>query len=112
MPFSKSIIFILKSHEHNQSVVEGGFVFHLYPLLLSSLKTTTTTFINKVVSEVLPQKWPTGPNRGSIAQFVGLSQRCSILRTHKEFNPLLSKKSENLLPQAAVAAALSQSLRC
>lgn len=111
MPFSKSIIFILKSHEHNQSVVEGGFVFHLYPLLLSSLK-TITTFINIVVSEVLPQKWPTGPNRGSIAQLVGLSQRCSILRTHKEFSPLLSKKSEDLLPQAAVAAALSQSLRC
>lgn len=110
MPFSKSIIFILRSREHNQSVVEGGFVFHLYPLLLSSLK--TTTFINKVFSEVLPQKWPTGPNRGSIAQLVGLSQRCSILRTHKEFSPLLSKKSEDLLPQAAVAAALSQSLRC
>lgn len=38
VPFSKSSIFILKSHEHNQSVVEGGFVFHLNPLLLFSLK--------------------------------------------------------------------------
>lgn len=53
MPFSKSIIFILKSREHNQSVVEGGFVFHLNPLLLSSLK--KKTFINKVISEVLLQ---------------------------------------------------------
>lgn len=40
----------------------------------------------------------------SVVQFVGLSPRCSILRNHKEFSPLLSKKSGDLLPQDAAVA--------
>lgn len=79
---------MLKAHEATRVLWKGEFVFQLNPSLISSLR--KTSLINKMVPETLGKKWSTGLKRDNIVQFVGLSQRCSILRSHKELSPLLS----------------------